>query len=129
MHHSEPADRVFWAAPMLLGLLIIFGGTFIGAALLAGGMIAVNLAPLAAYIPLGLGCLLASHWGARRAAAHRLPMGLLIGMLLLSCLALLGLTEQQTAFAFPAAGMTAGIALAASLLGAFFGAAARKKKR
>lgn len=129
MHHSEPADRVFWAAPMLLGLLVIFGGTFIGAALLASGVIAVNLAPLAAYIPLGLGCLMASYWGARRAAAHRLPMGLLIGMLLLGCLALLGLTEQQAAFVFPTVGLTVGVALAASLLGAFFGAAARKKKR
>lgn len=120
---------VYWAAPMLLGLVVIFGGTLGGAALLSSGALGQRLTPLAAYVPLAVGSLAASFWGARRAPAHRLPMGLLIGVLILGCLFLLGLTLRDAAFLASAAGLTAGIVLLASLAGALAGAAARKKKR
>lgn len=126
---STGNQAVFWAAPMLLGLLLIFGGTLAGAALLSSGKLGQGMAPLAAYVPLACGCMAASFWGARRASAHRLPMGLLIGVLLLGCLFVLGLTLRDAAFAAPAAGVTSGISLIASLLGAISGAAAKKKKR
>ena len=132
MNRAESTDgraAVYWAAPMLLGLLVTFGGTLGGAALLSSGALGQQLAPLAAYVPLAAGGFAASFWGARRAPAHKLPMGLLIGVLLLGCLFLLGLTLRDAAFAAPAAGLTSGITLVASLPGAFAGAAAKKKKR
>ena len=132
MNRAESTDgraAVYWAAPMLLGLLLVFGGTLGGAALLSTGTLGQQLAPLAAYVPLAAGSFAASFWGARRAPAHKLPMGLLIGVLLLGCLFLLGLTLRDAAFAAPAAGLTSGITLVASLPGAFAGAAAKKKKR
>ena len=131
MNRAESTDgsAVFWAAPMLLGLLMIFGGTLAGAALLCSGKLGQGAAPFAAYVPLALGCMAASFWGARRASAHRLPMGLLIGALLLGCLFVLGLTLRDAAFAVPAVGTTAGVSLTASLLGAVPGAAAKRKKR
>ncbi len=131
MKRVESTDNkaVFWAAPMLLGLLLIFGGTLAGAALLASGRLGQGMTPLAAYLPLAAGGLVASFWGAKRASAHRLPMGLLIGLLLLGCLFVLGLTLRDAAFAAPAVGMTVGISLIASLLGSIAGAAAKKKKR
>lgn len=131
MNRAESPDNraVFWAAPMLLGLLLMFGGTLAGAAMLSSGVIGQTCAPLAAYVPLAAGSLAASFWGARRAPAHRLPMGVLIGVLLLGCLFLLGLALRDAAFLMPAVGTTAGIVLIASVLGAVPGAAARKKKR
>lgn len=131
MNRAESADSkaVFWAVPMLLGLLLIFGGTLAGAAMLSSGVIGQQAAPVAAYVPLAVGSLAGSFVGARRAPSHRLPMGLLIGILILVCLLLLGLTLRDVAFVTPAVGMTAGVVLVSSLLGAFPGAAARKKKR
>lgn len=131
MNRTETKDSraVFWAAPMLLGLLLIFGGTLAGAALLSTGALGQQLAPLVAYIPLILGGFAAAFWGARRAPAQKFLMGMLIGLLLLGCLFVLGLTLRDAAFMAPAAGTTAGILFAASLLGAIPGAAAKKKKR
>ena len=130
MNHSEAKDRpVFWAAPMLLGLLLIFGGTLAGAAWISSGKLPQQLESLAAYVPLVLGGLGASFWGARRAPAQKLLMGLLIGLLLLGCLLLLGLTLRDAAFSAPAAGMVSGILFTASLLGAISGAAVKTKKR
>lgn len=131
MNRAESTDSnaVFWAAPMLLGLILIFGGTLAGAALLSSGTIGQALAPLTAYVPLAIGSLAASFWGAKRAPAHRLPMGLLIGVLLLGCLLLLGLTLRDADFLASAAGFTSGISLIASLIGAVSGAAGKKKKR
>ena len=131
MNRAEWTDNkaVFWAAPMLIGLLLIFGGTLVGAALLSSGKLGQETAPLAAYVPLAIGCMAASFWAARRAPSHRLPMGLLVGILLLGCLFVLGLTLRDAAFTAPAVGVTAGISSTASLLGAVPGAAAKKKKR
>lgn len=133
MNRAEPTngktEAVFWAAPVLLGLLLIFGGTLGGAGMISSGMIGQNAAPFAAYVPLAAGSLLASFWGVRRASAHRLPMGMLVGVLLLLCLLLLGVTLRDAAFSAPAVGTVAGIVLLASLAGAVPGAAARKKKR
>ncbi|MDO4286509.1 MAG: TIGR04086 family membrane protein [Eubacteriales bacterium] len=131
MNRTEGKDgrAVLWAAPMLLGLLLIFGGTLAGAALLSAGALGQQLAPLAAYVPLALGGFTAAFWGARRAPVQKFLMGMLIGILLLGCLLVLGLTLRDAAFMAPTAGTTAGILLAASLLGAIPGAAAKKKKR
>ncbi len=131
MNRAEFSDNkaVFWAAPMLLGLLLTFGGTLAGAAMLSSGALGQTFAPLAAYVPLAVGSLAASFWGARRAPVHRLPMGVLIGLLLLGCLFLLGLTMRDSAFLMPAVGTTVGVVLCASVLGALPGAMARKKKR
>ncbi len=132
MNRGEFTDgraAVYWAAPMLLGLLLMFGGTLGGAALLSSSVLGQRFAALAAYVPLAIGSFAASFWGARRAPAHKLPMGLLIGILLLGCLFLLGLTLRDAPFIAPAAGLTSGITLTASLLGACSGAAAKKKKR
>lgn len=131
MNHTEAKDSraVFWAAPMLLGLLLIFGGTLAGAALLSSGKLGQQLEALAAYLPLFLGGLSAAFWGARRAPAQKFLMGMLVGILLLGCLFLLGLTLRDAVFSAPAAGTTSGILLAASLLGAIPGASAKKKKR
>lgn len=130
MNHSEAKDRsVFWAAPMLLGLLLIFGGTLAGAALISSGKLPAKLEVLAAYVPLVLGGLSAAFWGARRASAHKLLMGVLIGLLLLGCLLLLGLTLRDTSFSAPAAGVVSGTLLIASLLGAISGTAVQTKKR
>lgn len=132
MNHAESADSriaVYWAAPMLLGLLVIFGGTLGGAALLSSGVMNQQLAWLAAYLPLAAGSAVASFWGARRAPSHKFPMGMLIGVLLLGCLFVLGLTLRDAAFLAPAAGITSGIVLTASLAGALAGAAVKKKKR
>lgn len=130
MNHSEAKDRpVFWAAPMLLGLLLIFGGTLAGAVLISSGKLPQQLESLAAYVPLALGGLSASFWGARRAPAQKLLLGVLIGLLLLGCLFLLGLTLRDAAFSVPAAGMVSGVLLTASLVGAISGAAVKTKKR
>ena len=130
MNHSEAKDRsVFWAAPMLLGLLLIFGGTLAGAALISSGKLPAKLEVLAAYVPLVLGGLSAAFWGVRRASAHKLLMGVLIGLLLLGCLLLLGLTLRDTPFSAPAAGVVSGTLLIASLLGAISGTAVQTKKR
>ena len=127
-HAARPAAGVRRHAN-LCGAGVAWDGTLGGAALLSTGTLGQQLAPLAAYVPLAAGSFAASFWGARRAPAHKLPMGLLIGVLLLGCLFLLGLTLRDAAFAAPAAGLTSGITLVASLPGAFAGAAAKKKKR
>ncbi|MDO4174875.1 MAG: TIGR04086 family membrane protein [Eubacteriales bacterium] len=131
MNRTEAKDgkAVFWAAPMLLGLLLIFGGTLAGAAFLSSGALGQQLAPLAAYVPLALGGFVAALWGARRAPAQKFPMGMLVGLLLLGCLFVLGLTIRDAAFLAPAAGMTSGVLLIASLLGAILGVTVKKKKR
>lgn len=126
---STDSKTVFWAAPMLLGLLLVFGGTFAGAALLSSGKAGQAYAPVAAYVPLAVGSLSASFWGARRATSHRLPMGFLVGLLMLSCLFLLGLTLREEEFLLPAVGTVTGTVLLSALLGAIPGAAVHRKKR
>lgn len=133
MNRAESTDSrtaaAFWAAPLLLGLVLVFGGTLVSAALLSAGVLGEQLSAPAVYVPLALGALAASFWGARRAPAHRLPAGLLCGGLLLGCLFVLGLTVRGAEFSAPSAGLHAGITFAASLLGALSGAAGKQKKR
>ncbi|HIV67763.1 MAG TPA: hypothetical protein IAA32_02735 [Candidatus Butyricicoccus stercorigallinarum] len=132
MNRAEWPDgsaAVYWAAPLLLGLLTTFGGTLGGALLLSSGVLGQSLAPLAAYVPLAVGSFAAALWGARRAPAHRFPMGALPGALLLGCLFLLGLTLRGAAFAAPAVGLVSGLTGLAALTGALVGAAGKQKKR
>ena len=133
MHRTESTngktEAVFWAAPVLLGLLLIFGGTLGGAAMLSSGMLGYKTAPIIAYVPLAVGSLVASFWGARRASSHRFPMGMLVGVLLIGCLFLLGLSLRDALFSASAVGTVIGIMLAASVAGAIPGATAKSKRK
>ncbi len=130
MKHTESTDNaVFWAAPMLLGLLITFGGLLAGACLLASGTMGMQMRPLIVCLPFAVGTMLTAGWSARRAPANRLVLGMLTGLSLLGCLFLLSLTLREAAFQAVAAGMISGIAVASSLTGAILGAAAKTKKR
>ena len=112
MKHTESTDNaVFWAAPVLLGLLMTFGGLLAGACLLSAGT------------------MLTAGWSARRAPANRFVLGFLTGLSLLGCLFLLSLTLRDAAVQAVAAGILSGTAIASALTGAILGAAAKTKKR
>ena len=130
MKHTESTDNaVFWAAPVLLGLLMTFGGLLAGACLLSAGTIGLQMKPLAVCLPFAAGTMLTAGWSARRAPANRFVLGFLTGLSLLGCLFLLSLTLRDAAVQAAAAGMTSGTAIASALTGAILGAAAKTKKR
>ena len=130
MKHTESTDNaVFWAAPVLLGLLMTFGGLLAGACLLSAGTIGLQMKPLAVCLPFAAGTMLTAGWSARRAPAHRFVLGFLTGLSLLGCLFLLSLTLRDAAVQAAAAGMISGTAIASALTGAILGAAAKTKKR
>lgn len=130
MKHTESTDNaVFWAAPVLLGLLMTFGGLLAGACLLSAGTIGLQMKPLAVCLPFAAGTMLTAGWSARRAPANRFVLGFLTGLSLLGCLFLLSLTLRDAAVQAAAAGILSGIAVASSLTGAILGAAAKTKKR
>ena len=130
MKHTESTDNaVFWAAPVLLGLLMTFGGLLAGACLLLAGTIGLQMKPLAVCLPFAAGTMLTAGWSARRAPANRFVLGFLTGLSLLGCLFLLSLTLRDAAVQAAAAGMISGTAIASALTGAILGAAAKTKKR
>lgn len=130
MKHTESTDNaVFWAAPMLLGLLMTFGGLLAGACLLSAGTIGLQMRPLAVCLPFAAGTMLTAGWSARRAPANRFVLGFLTGLSLLGCLFLLSLTLRDAAVQAAAAGIISGTAIASALTGAILGAAAKTKKR
>lgn len=130
MKHTESTDNaVFWAAPVLLGLLMTFGGLLAGACLLSAGTIGLQMKPLAVCLPFAAGTMLTAGWSARRAPANRFVLGFLTGLSLLGCLFLLSLTLRDAAVQAAAAGMISGTAIASALTGAVLGAAAKTKKR
>lgn len=130
MKHTESTDNaVFWAAPVLLGLLMTFGGLLAGACLLSAGTIGLQMKPLAVCLPFAAGTMLTAGWSARRAPANRFVMGFLTGLSLLGCLFLLSLTLRDAAVQAAAAGILSGTAIASALTGAILGAAAKTKKR
>ncbi|MEE0325885.1 MAG: hypothetical protein UDP13_03720 [Butyricicoccus sp.] len=130
MKHTESTDNaVFWAAPVLLGLLMTFGGLLAGACLLSAGTIGLQMKPLAVCLPFAAGTMLTAGWSARRAPANRFVLGFLTGLSLLGCLFLLSLTLRDAAVQAAAAGMISGTAIASALTGAILGAAAKTKKR
>lgn len=130
MKHTESTDNaVFWAAPMLLGMLMTFGGLLAGACLLSAGTIGLQMKPLAVCLPFAAGTMLTAGWSARRAPANRFVLGFLTGLSLLGCLFLLSLTLRDAAVQAAAAGMISGTAIASALTGAILGAAAKTKKR
>ena len=130
MKHTESTDNaVFWAAPVLLGLLITFGGLLAGACLLSAGTIGLQMKPLAVCLPFAAGTMLTAGWSARRAPANRFVLGFLTGLSLLGCLFLLSLTLRDAAVQAAAAGILSGTAIASALTGAILGAAAKTKKR
>lgn len=130
MKHTESTDNaVFWAAPMLLGLLMTFGGLLAGACLLSAGTIGLQMRPLAVCLPFAAGTMLTAGWSARRAPANRFVLGFLTGLSLLGCLFLLSLTLRDAAVQTAAAGIISGTAIASALTGAILGAAAKTKKR
>lgn len=130
MKHTESTDNaVFWAAPVLLGLLMTFGGLLAGACLLSAGTIGLQMRPLAVCLPFAAGTMLTAGWSARRAPANRFVLGFLTGLSLLGCLFLLSLTLRDAAVQATAAGMISGTAIASALTGAILGAAAKTKKR
>lgn len=130
MKHTESTDNaVFWAAPVLLGLLMTFGGLLAGACLLSAGTIGLQMKPLAVCLPFAAGTMLAAGWSARRAPANRFVLGFLTGLSLLGCLFLLSLTLRDAAVQAAAAGILSGTAIASALTGAILGAAAKTKKR
>ena len=112
MKHTESTDNaVFWAAPVLLGLLMTFGGLLAGACLLSAGTIGLQMKPLAVCLPFAAGTMLTA------------------GLSLLGCLFLLSLTLRDAAVQAAAAGILSGTAIASALTGAILGAAAKTKKR
>ena len=130
MKHTESTDNaVFWAAPVLLGLLMTFGGLMAGACLLSAGTIGLQMKPLAVCLPFAAGTMLTAGWSARRAPANRFVLGFLTGISLLGCLFLLSLTLRDAAVQAAAAGILSGTAIASALTGAILGAAAKTKKR
>lgn len=130
MKHTESTDNaVFWAAPVLLGLLMTFGGLLAGACLLSAGTIGLQMKPLAVCLPFAAGTMLTAGWSARRAPANRFVLGFLTGLSLLGCLFLLSLTLRDAAVQAVAAGILSGTAIASALTGAILGAAAKTKKR
>lgn len=130
MKHTESTDNaVFWAAPVLLGLLMTFGGLLAGACLLSAGTIGLQMKPLAVCLPFAAGTMLTAGWSARRAPANRFVLGFLTGLSLLGCLYLLSLTLRDAAVQAVAAGILSGTAIASALTGAILGAAAKTKKR
>lgn len=130
MKHTESTDNaVFWAAPVLLGLLMTFGGLLAGACLLSAGTIGLQMRPLAVCLPFAAGTMLTAGWSARRAPANRFVLGFLTGLSLLGCLFLLSLTLRDAAVQAAAAGIIFGTAIASALTGAILGAAAKTKKR
>ena len=130
MKHTESTDNaVFWAAPVLLGLLMTFGGLLAGACLLSAGTIGLQMKPLAVCLPFAAGTMLTAGWSARRAPANRFVLGFLTGLSLLGCLFLLSLTLRDAAVQAAAAGILSGTAIASALTGAIQGAAAKTKKR
>lgn len=130
MKHTESTDNaVFWATPVLLGLLMTFGGLLAGACLLSAGTIGLQMRPLAVCLPFAAGTMLTAGWSARRAPANRFVLGFLTGLSLLGCLFLLSLTLRDAAVQAAAAGMISGTAIASALTGAILGAAAKTKKR
>ena len=130
MKHTESTDNaVFWAAPVLLGLLMTFGGLLAGACLLSAGTIGLQMKPLAVCLPFAAGTMLTAGWSARRAPANRVVLGFLTGLSLLGCLFLLSLTLRDAAVQAAAAGILSGTAIASALTGAILGAAAKTKKR
>lgn len=130
MKHTESTDNaVFWAAPVLLGLLMTFGGLLAGACLLSAGTIGLQMKPLAVCLPFAAGTMLTAGWSARRAPANRFVLGFLTGLSLLGCLFLLSLTLRDAAVQAAAAGILSGTAIASALTGAILGVAAKTKKR
>lgn len=130
MKHTESTDNaVFWAAPVLLGLLMTFGGLLAGACLLSAGTIGLQMKPLAVCLPFAAGTMLTAGWSARRAPVNRFVLGFLTGLSLLGCLFLLSLTLRDAAVQAAAAGILSGTAIASALTGAILGAAAKTKKR
>ena len=130
MKHTESTDNaVFWAAPVLFGLLMTFGGLLAGACLLSAGTIGLQMKPLAVCLPFAAGTMLTAGWSARRAPANRFVLGFLTGLSLLGCLFLLSLTLRDAAVQAAAAGILSGTAIASALTGAILGAAAKTKKR
>ena len=130
MKHTESTDNaVFWAAPVLLGLLMTFGGLLAGACLLSAGTIGLQMKPLAVCLPFAAGTMLTAGWSARRAPANRFVLGFLTGLSLLGCLFLLSLTLRDAAVQAAAAGILSGTAIASALTGAILGAAKKTKKR
>lgn len=130
MKHTESTDNaVFWAAPVLLGLLMTFGGLLACACLLSAGTIGLQMKPLAVCLPFAAGTMLTAGWSARRAPANRFALGFLTGLSLLGCLFLLSLTLRDAAVQAAAAGILSGTAIASALTGAILGAAAKTKKR
>ena len=130
MKHTESTDNaVFWAAPVLLGLLMTFGGLLAGACLLSAGTIGLQMKPLAVCLPFAAGTMLTAGWSARRAPANRFVLGFLTGLSLLGCLFLLSLTLRDAAVQAAAAGILSGTAIASALTGAILGTEKKKKKR
>ena len=130
MKHTESTDNaVFWAAPVLLGLLMTFGGLLAGACLLSAGTIGLQMKPLAVCLPFAAGTMLTAGWSARRAPANRFVLGFLTGLSLLGCLFLLSLTLRDAAVQAAAAGMISGTAIASALTGAILGEEKKTKKR
>ena len=126
MNQKSSADCVFWAAPLLFGMLAVFGGTLLSAAMLSSGRLGQESTVIVVCIPLIGGCLLTSFWSAKRAPAHRFPLGFLIGMGIPLNLMLLGLTQHSAEFVPSAVGLTVGCAAVTSGIGALIGAASKK---
>ena len=114
---------------LLLGLLVVFGGTFVCAVLLWKQVLSAQLGSIAVYACLSAGCLTASLWGARKAASRKLLFGLCPALFLLGCLFLLALSWKGQMIQPASAAIVSLICLCSAVLGALSGTLLRTKRK
>lgn len=114
---------------LLLGLLVVFGGTFVCAVLLWKQVLSTSFASIAVYACLSVGCITASLWGARKAASRKLLFGLCPVLFLLGCLFLLAFSWKGQMIQPASAAIVSLICLFSAVFGALSGTLLRTKRK
>lgn len=116
-------------AALFLGLSVVFGGTLLCACLVSRQVLGVECGRFAVYGCLSAGCILASLWGARKAAARKLLFGLCPGLFLLGCLFLLAFSWKGQTIQPASAAIVSLICLFSAVFGALSGTLLRTKRK
>lgn len=114
---------------LLLGLLIVFGGTLLCAVLFCRQVLQAQFAPVAVYACLSVGCITTSLWGARKAASRKLLFGLCPVLFLLGCLFLLAFSWKGQMIQPASAAIVSLICLFSAVFGALSGTLLRTKRK
>lgn len=114
---------------LLIGLLLLFGGTFFCTVLLSKGTIPAEGMRIAAYLCVGIACIAAAFFSARGAQSKKLLMGLLPVVILLGCLFLLAFCWREQEILPASAAAISGICLLSALVGAMPGTLLRTKRK